>query len=339
MIAGTGHIGRELTPGELEQNRQDRTVHDRCLALLGGREAGTVEGLFGPDSAMWMLLREVAIPMGGLRAVLMQIAHPSIAAAGSLSSNFQADFLGRARRTFSSMYQMIFGDLQTALRSSQRVRTLHGRIHGKTAGATAPHGVSRLYRANDPALLFWVLATLIDSSVTIYERVIRPLSAGERERYYDDMKKLGMLMGIPDESIPATWADFTRYFDDMVNGTELGVGSAGMTLTHFILNAEWTRKTRLDDILAAGLLPPRWREAYRLPWGAAERRRFDWLIRSLRLGLPRLPRLLRFVPAYHQAQLRMDYAHGRSGRWDARLVNYLDGKVDLPFSLKPVALT
>src|SRR5438105_3949605 len=73
-----------------------------------------VEGLFGPGSATWTVIRENALLAGGGRALLLQLAHPAVAEAVAHHSAVARDPLGRARRTFARMYRATFGTLDEA---------------------------------------------------------------------------------------------------------------------------------------------------------------------------------------------------------------------------------
>jgi uncharacterized protein (DUF2236 family) len=185
-----------MTQEEEATRRLDTEVFHRNLEEVRRRAVGPVEGLYGPQSLIWETLREAAVLAGGGRALLLQIAHPAVAAGVHQHSNFLQDPLGRARRTFSTMYQIAFGDLESALTSARRIHALHDRVRGPLSG-----GPGR-YRANDPALLFWVMTTLIDSALQIFEAVIRPLSREEKRRGYEEVKTIGLVMGIPLEATP-----------------------------------------------------------------------------------------------------------------------------------------
>jgi len=168
-----------------------------CSALSAGISD---TGLFGPASAMWMIMRENMATLGGLSAVLLQLVHPAIAAAVAHSSRARKDPGGRIRRTFAAMYEIIFGDFAMARDTVERIHRIHSRIAGRGEGQS--------WQATDPSLLFWVLATLIDSSIRTYELIVGPLSIRDRRDYYVDMRVFGATMGIPYTHMPETWEDF-----------------------------------------------------------------------------------------------------------------------------------
>lgn len=314
--------------GELEQL-------DGYSSLARARAAGEVEGLFGPDSAMWRHTREIAIPMVGMRAVMLQIAHPAVASAGVRNSRFREEFLPRAWRTFSSMYCIQFGTLDEALRSARRVHAMHCRVRGTVLPEASEASAGAPYRGNDPALLRWVLATMIDSGVRAFDLLLEPLPDIERERFYQDMRLLGLVLGLSDTDMPPTYAEFSRYFDAMLASDELEVGGVALELSHFLFTKGWSFG-QLDEVWAAGLLPERFRDAYRLPWNGPRRFLFDRLRGQLRRTLRRMPPALRYVPAYHQASMRVALARGERPTTSARLVNALDRWRDLPLSLEPI---
>src|SRR4051812_359643 len=115
----------------LAEKAQDDAVFAACLDYVRAHAPGAVEGIFGPHSATWLVSRESALLLGGLRAIVLQIAHPAVAAGVNQSSTFRTDLLGRAQRTFTSTYQMIFGDLHTALIAATRLHNIHSRVLGQ----------------------------------------------------------------------------------------------------------------------------------------------------------------------------------------------------------------
>lgn len=289
-----------LPPEVREEIRADRTVFDACLDHLRARAAGPAEGVYGPASVTWLVFREAAVSLGGLRAIALQIAHPAVAHGVSRSSRFADDLLSRARRTFSSMNQLIFGDLESALASARRIHNLHDRVRG-----TRDAGES--YRANDPRLLLWVLATLFDTSLRVYGALVRPLTLEEQRRFYDEASLSGALFGIPPASMPPSLEAFHAYYDAMLAGDELRAGDDARGLARTLFSSPYSGGP-LGAAITAGLLPPRWRDAFGLPWRRREQLAHAAAMAALRRVLARTPPALRFVPAYHQAQRRIGSA-------------------------------
>jgi uncharacterized protein (DUF2236 family) len=113
-------------------------------------------GLTGPGSASWIVIGEPAAIAGGLRGLLVQLAHPLAMAGVHDHSAFREDPLGRLQRTSAYVTTSTFGSTREALQVARRVRAVHPRVTG-----TAPDG--RPYRADDPRLLTWVSIALTSS--------------------------------------------------------------------------------------------------------------------------------------------------------------------------------
>src|SRR4249920_3695614 len=92
--------------------------------------AGPGEGIFGPASLTWRIDREAGIFLGAGRALLLQLAHPWVAAAIAEHSRTFADPIGRFHRTFEVVFTMVFGSLDQALAAAQRVHQRHAMIVG-----------------------------------------------------------------------------------------------------------------------------------------------------------------------------------------------------------------
>ena len=129
------------------------------------------EPLFTDASMIRRVHREGVTLLGGGRALLMQIAHPAIAAAVAEHSSFRSDPLQRLLRTLRPTLAMAFGTPTQAGRAVAMINATHRRVTGPGYGAT------------DPALLLWVLATLIDTSLLMHERFVHPLRPAEAEAY------------------------------------------------------------------------------------------------------------------------------------------------------------
>src|SRR5881628_1191039 len=144
-------------------------------------------GLFSPDSMLWRVNREGLAGLAGPRALMMELAHPLIAAGVDRHSNFKRDGLGRLYRTLRAANDLTFGDVSAARHAARHIQRCHVQVAGtlQERVGSLPEGTS--YYADDPHLKFWVLATLIDSTLLVHDMFIRPLAEDEKEAYYRDI--------------------------------------------------------------------------------------------------------------------------------------------------------
>src|SRR3974390_2184183 len=157
---------------------------ERSLDVARAGAAGAREGLFGPNSAIWHVDREAAVFLGAGRALLLQLAHPWVAAAIAQHSQSLADPIGRFHRTFNIVFTMVFGTADQAITAARRLYRRHAAISGTLTGSSGAFPAGSIYRANDVAALCWVQATLPDTALVAYQLLNPPLSLEERERYY-----------------------------------------------------------------------------------------------------------------------------------------------------------
>ena len=278
----------------------DRRTLPPDLAALVDDVNARGRGFFGPDSVMWTVCRERALLTSGVSTILLQLAHPAVAAGVDEHSAFQADPIGRFRRTFDYVHALIFGDVATAVEAALEVRARHAAVTGTLDEGVGSFAADDRYAATDPALLRWVHATLIEQSMTAYETYVAPLSETERAAYYRECKRFGQLLGVPEAVYPETVADFTDYYERMCTDV-LAVGSRARALQRALF-----RQGRvlgpLYATLGIGTLPAAVREAYGLPWSPRRQRLFDAWTALARTAIPALPPRLRYVPAYRRAR-------------------------------------
>src|SRR4051794_5597271 len=146
--------------------------------------------------------------LGGGRALLLQIAHPLVAAGVAEHSEFREDPWKRLEGTMNAVWSVVFGSRAQADRAAARVRAMHRRVNGTLTAPMGAFPAGTAYSALDPDLLLWVHATLVDSALLVHSQWVRPLSEAEQRAYYEDMKTCARLFGTPDEVMPATLADF-----------------------------------------------------------------------------------------------------------------------------------
>jgi uncharacterized protein (DUF2236 family) len=238
-------------------------------------------GLFADDSITRRVNRENVLFLGGGRALLMQLAHPKVAAGVDEHSDFRTHPIRRLRRTILMTMAIVFGDRETALRAARTVNQVHVRVKGDG------------YRALDPDLLLWVHATLADTALVTYEAFVGPLNDREREDFYQEFKLLGELLGIPSDRFPDTMPDFQAYMEAMMTSGPVHVDQRAKDLARLVLRPS----LRLlpgpamipFEVVTAGLLPATLRTQYGLAWGPGQRRVF-------KLAVSALPRLLAVTP-------------------------------------------
>ena len=274
---------------------------------IGSANRNHTGRLFSPHSKIWQIDREMALLLAGGRALLLQLAHPKVAAGVAQYSRFQQNPLARLQRTMSAMWSIGFDESAKAHDALKRVGNIHKQVHGSVhAGEAVPPGTP--YDARDPELLMWVHATLVDSAIIAYDLFVEPLSLHEKARYYEDSKKLAELFDIPNEVVPQSLAEFNAYFDQMIQGNTIAVGAAARTLAHDIVYPRpWILRPAapLFRVVTAGLLPERLRSAYGLKWNRPREKVFWLFARLFRLLLPLIPGPVRIVPNARAAEKRL----------------------------------
>lgn len=245
------------------------------------------EGLFRSGSWLRRVSGEPVLLFGGGRALLLEIAHPLVAAGVAEHSSFRSDPFGRLQRTLEAMTAIVFRDRTAALAAARGVERAHRRVTGRLAEAAGRFPAGTSYSGRDPELMLWVWATLVDTAVLIYQRFVGDLDAGARRAYYADHRSVARVLGVPGALVPPTWEDFRAWFDAMLESDSLAVTPTSREIAETVLqppaSVSDARKLRL---ITTGLLPPKLREAFGLPWDEASTARLEALTASVR-GLRR----------------------------------------------------
>jgi uncharacterized protein (DUF2236 family) len=257
----------------------------------------TETGHPGPGSISWRIAAERLAILGWGRAILMQFAHPLVAAGvaqhGTFGSSRRAPFL-RLHGTVQTMLDLTFGSEECAHAAANRVNRIHDDVSGELGSATGRWAASTRYSAHDPQLLAWVHTTLVDSTILVYERLVRPLGPAEADTFCRDARHSSARLGLNVEDLPATLAALRADLQTRLESGEIVVGDDARRLAAGILTppfrfAYWPAY-RLHALLTVGLLPPAIRQEYGLEWGDRDQRALDrWctLTRTLRTWLPR----------------------------------------------------
>ncbi|HXF73462.1 MAG TPA: oxygenase MpaB family protein [Actinomycetota bacterium] len=261
-------------------------------------------GWFGPGSLAWRVNAETVLLLGGGRALLMQVAHPLVAAGVADHSDFTREPFERLWRTVDTALTVVFGDSERAAAAVERVTEIHRRVRGSRGGVP--------YSALDPELLLWVHATLVDSSIAAYERFVGPLGPLELERYYLEMRRMGTAFGIPEDLHPPTYRDFVGYLERAIAGLRIGEESRRVAREVLSPPAPLVLLPLglVSGLLSVGLLPARIRRGLGLRWGPGAARAFEVTSAAVRRAVPLLPDRVRRWPHAREAERRV--AAGRA---------------------------
>lgn len=283
--------------------------NDLELALQKVRAdaAGPVPGVFGPDTITWRIDREAVIFLGAGRALLLQLAHPWVAAAIAEHSKTLADPIGRFHRTFDIVFAMVFGSLDRAMLSSRQLHRRHSMIVGEMPEAVGPFAAGSRYCANDIPSLRWVHATLVETALIAHDLVLPPLSVEERERYWTESRTFGSLFGLTGDDLPADWSSFADYNAAMAQSDTLTVSPAAREIAARIFGGArpWLRPPRWYRALTASVLPERLRAGFGFEIDARDKRAADNALRWIKRMYPKLPDRLRYVGPYQEAHARL----------------------------------
>jgi uncharacterized protein (DUF2236 family) len=156
------------------------------------------DGFFGPASVTWRMSADLALPVAGLRSLLMQALHPLAMAGVNQHSGWRRDPVGRLAATSAYLTTVTFGDQAAALQAAARVRRIHAHVRGIDAVTGHP------YAADDSALLLWVHASLVDSVLAAGNLVGTSLSAADSDRYVAEMVAAAELVGVPRPLVPSS---------------------------------------------------------------------------------------------------------------------------------------
>lgn len=242
-------------------------------------------GLFPSDAIVRRVDAEPVLLLGGGRALLMQLAHPSVAAGVADHSDFRRDPLTRLQRTLDATYTIVFGSEEQARATAEGIRRVHDRVTGPG------------YAANDPELLLWVQATLVDTALRVHARFLRPLSPTEAARYYEESTLVAEVLGVPRADQPADLAAFRDYVRTMVGSLE--VTDTARQVARAVLHPRLPLAEPalgLGRQLTVGLLPAPLRLRYGFEWDRQRQAALDVTCLGVRQVLSRVPSGLRRMP-------------------------------------------
>jgi uncharacterized protein (DUF2236 family) len=194
-------------------------------------------GFFGPDSAVWQVHGCIATLVGGIRALLMQAAHPAALTGVAEHSAYDTDPLGRLERTTRWLTITSFGSTEAIEIEARRVREMHKRVAGhfeQKSGESVP------YRASDPRYLLWVHCAFTDSFLRAHEELKYPLPQGS-DQYVREWSRSAVPLGL--STAPLSRDELNETLSDFAKNE---VASIAMTppIVGFILQPPFSRGGR-----------------------------------------------------------------------------------------------
>jgi uncharacterized protein (DUF2236 family) len=239
---------------------------------------------------------ERLVLLGWSRAILLQLAHPLVAAGVDEHSTFRAGKLTSALRlhqTVRAMLSLTFGTDAEQHATIDHINAIHRRVNGHLPEGVGVFAAGTRYSAEDPSLLLWVHATLLDSIPLVYEKVVAPLAADERDRYCREAEPVVQALGAR-EGAPRSWPELASYMDRMYASGEIVVGRQARELADAVLAPPlaWALgpTARINWLFTVGLLPAPVRAQYGFTWTDRDARaleRWSAIIRRTRRVLPK----------------------------------------------------
>ena len=299
MLAGLQLDGRAMRCAILSQPAAayrcaSRKEQMRFVAEQSGRPSARAQ----PNVAE-LINAERIVLLGWGRAILMQLAHPLVAAGVDEHSTFRAHPLAPFKRlhdTIRAMLALTFGTPDETGRATDGINRIHDRVHGVLREDTGRFRAGTRYSAHDPELLAWVELTLLESLPLAYETFVAPLTDHDRDAWCRDACINVGLLGVRVEDIPDSYDGVKRAVRHRL-ASDIAVGDTARRLARSMLYPPLAPLAwptwRLHQLAAIGLLAPELREQYELGWTPADQRSLDRCARACRAIVPRVPRLLR----------------------------------------------
>lgn len=242
---------------------------------------------------------ERLVVLGWPRAILMQMAHPLVAAGVADHSSFRDGPVVAVRRlhaTVQAMLALTFGTAEHQREVIEGIRAIHRRVHGTLRSPVGRFPAGTPYSAEDPELVRWVHLTLLDSSVLAYERLVGPLAAADRDAYCAEAQPVAVALGADPARIPVRWEQAVAAVDAVLTSGQLHAGADARAIAHAVLDSAvataagpvgWATRR-----LTMGWLPRQVVSLYDLDGRVPDPRRLHRLERTVRRVRAALPRRL-----------------------------------------------
>jgi uncharacterized protein (DUF2236 family) len=230
-----------------------------------------MEHYFDDSSLLRQVVSHRLTGLSGPRALLVMAAHPVAFAGFFAHTGALDDPYARLRRTATVMDAVAFGTKARADKLTAHVRAMHRTVSGELPKAAGPFAAGTPYRADDPALLLWILAALAESAMLVYGAYVRTLSRDELNALWCDYRVVGLRFGLRERDMPRDIDAFEAYMADMYASGELFVTPAARALAidvvlHPPVPVVAKPLVELVNQITVGWLPADLRRQYGFSW-------------------------------------------------------------------------
>ena len=266
-----------------------------------------------PDLVSRRINAERVVVAGWTRAILMQLAHPLVAAGVADHSTVRRSGITavmRLHHKIRAMLALTFGDDRERRAALDGIATIHRRVNGSLRHATGIFPAGTRYSAEDPDLVLWVHATLLETIPLVYDLIVRPLPIAERDAYCAEAAAIACDLGARESDVPQTWQATMTYLQATYRSGAIAVGLDARELSAAVLapplGAISAPAAWVNRLLTAGLLPPVLREQYGMDWTHHRARSFDRLVTSLRAARRLAPPMAALWPEARRVSSRRE---------------------------------
>lgn len=261
----------------------------------------------GPQSLVWRYFGDNRMFLIGPRPAVLQNMLAELGQGVLDHSVFFDDTAARVKRSLPPIFNTVYGADDD--HPGTQVRDFHTDIKGEMP---SEFGAGQRYHALDPETYFWAHATFVEQVLYFADTFVKRLSREEKEQIYLESKTWYRRYGVSDRPMPATYDEFERYWDRMLDEivvahptAKYGVGyvTKGFPCPKGVHPAAWRLIAPIFNPLAAflttGGMPPRARDLLGLPWSDRQERRYQrfaafWRTRPVNWLWDRLPMRLRY---------------------------------------------
>jgi uncharacterized protein (DUF2236 family) len=254
------------------------------------------------------------------RAILMQVAHPLVAAGVAEHSTF-ADggftAVHRLWQTVQAMLALTFGDQDERSDAIDGILSIHYRVRGNLREAVGPFPAGTPYSAEQPELVLWVHVTLLDSMLLAHDALLDPLTPQERDEYCAESAWVAVALGAKPDEVPMTWASAQGCLQRVLASGVLAVGADGRAVGKAVLSPPLgplaAPLTAVVAFITRAWLPEPIRREYGLSWSERDARRLPRVLKAIRTVRQAIPGRMARWPESRTAELSRPGKPGEPG--------------------------